>query len=135
MALTVIVAGATGAVGRTIVKQILNENKFSVVALTRRGHIESLVSNVQYVQTDYDDHLTLIQQLERHVFDQSYRRGKHGIKVYNERVWFLEASNLLKYSKLTYTRPVCGAFMDFLGMPYARSNIALMNIVVDVLNR
>lgn len=36
MALTVAVAGATGAVGRTIVEQILNENKFSVVALTRR---------------------------------------------------------------------------------------------------
>lgn len=49
--------------------------------------------------------------------------------------WFLEAANILKNSKLTYTRPVCGAFMDFLGMPHARSNIAPMNIVVDVLNR
>ncbi|KAJ5531785.1 hypothetical protein N7527_005178 [Penicillium freii] len=66
MALTVAVAGATGAVGKTIVEQILNENQFSVVALTRRGHVESPVSNVQYVQTDYDDHTTLVQQLERH---------------------------------------------------------------------
>ena len=49
--------------------------------------------------------------------------------------WFLEAANILKNSNLTYTRPVCGAFMDFLGMPHARSNIAPMNIVVDVLNR
>lgn len=87
MALTVAVAGATGAVGKTIVEQILNENKFSVVALTRRvwftktkppipqnipvdnwnkEHVESPVSNVQYVQTDYDDHSTLVQELERH---------------------------------------------------------------------
>ncbi|CAI7579529.1 unnamed protein product [Penicillium bialowiezense] len=66
MALTVAVAGATGAVGRTIVEQILNENKFSVVALTRREHVESPVSGVQYIQTDYDDHATLVQQLERH---------------------------------------------------------------------
>lgn len=36
MALTVAVAGATGAVGRTIVEQIQHENKFSVIVLTRR---------------------------------------------------------------------------------------------------
>ena len=35
MALTVAVAGATGAVGKTIVEQILKENKYSVVGLTR----------------------------------------------------------------------------------------------------
>lgn len=33
---TVVVAGATGGVGKTIVEQIVNENKFRVVALTRR---------------------------------------------------------------------------------------------------
>jgi nucleoside-diphosphate-sugar epimerase len=49
--------------------------------------------------------------------------------------WFLKAAELLKNSKLTYTRPVCGAFMDFLGMPYARSNIPPMNIVIDILHR
>ncbi|OQD60795.1 hypothetical protein PENPOL_c020G07497 [Penicillium polonicum] len=172
MALTVAVAGATGAVGKTIVEQILNENKFSVVALTRRGHIESPVSNVQYVQTDYDDHTTLVQQLERHAIQtvicaigmlgddcsqaqislikaadeastvERFITSEFGYFTREERRhidpgvdWFLEAANLLKHSKLTYTRPVCGAFMDFLGMPYARSNIAPMNIVVDVLNR
>jgi aspartate-semialdehyde dehydrogenase len=36
MALTVAVAGATGGVGRTLVEQIQHENKFSVIALTRR---------------------------------------------------------------------------------------------------
>jgi nucleoside-diphosphate-sugar epimerase len=36
MVLTVAVAGATGAVGRTIVEQILNEKIYSVIALTRR---------------------------------------------------------------------------------------------------
>jgi uncharacterized protein YbjT (DUF2867 family) len=88
MVLTVAVAGATGAVGRTIVEQILNENKYSVMALTRRvcpnkgtplipqecipienltkEHVESPVSNVQYVQVDYDDRSALVQQLERH---------------------------------------------------------------------
>lgn len=33
---TVVVAGATGGVGKTIVEQIVKENKFRVVALTRR---------------------------------------------------------------------------------------------------
>lgn len=35
MGLTVAVAGATGRVGRTIVEQIQDENKFSVIGLTR----------------------------------------------------------------------------------------------------
>ncbi|CAI7614863.1 unnamed protein product [Penicillium discolor] len=182
MALTVAVAGATGAVGRTIVEQILNENKFSVVALTRRGQIESPVNDVQYVQIDYDDHSTLVQQLERHAVqtvicaigmlgDDCSQAQISLIKAADEastsiaslalapvipRIlflylklthtgrkrdidpgidWFLEAANILKNSNLIYTRPVCGAFMDFLGMPHARSNIAPMNIVVDVLNR
>ncbi|KAJ5366617.1 hypothetical protein N7541_000558 [Penicillium brevicompactum] len=172
MALTVAVAGATGAVGRTLVEQILNENKFSVVALTRRGDIESPVNGVQYVQIDYDDHSTLVQQLERHAVQtvicaigmlgddcsqaqislikaadeastvKRFITSEFGYFTREERRhidpgidWFLEAANLLKDSNLTYTRPVCGAFMDFLGMPHARSNIAPMNIVVDVLNR
>ncbi|KAJ5847158.1 hypothetical protein N7455_011115 [Penicillium solitum] len=172
MALTIAVAGATGAVGRTIVEQILNENKFSVVALTRRGHIESPVNDVQYVQIDYDDHSTLVQQLERHAVQtvicaigmlgddcsqaqislikaadeastvQRFITSEFGYFTHKERRhidpgidWFLEAANILKNSNLIYTRPVCGAFMDFLGMPHARSNIAPMNIVVDVLNR
>ncbi|KAJ5761830.1 uncharacterized protein N7511_005212 [Penicillium nucicola] len=182
MALTVAVAGATGAVGRTLVEQILKETKFSVVALTRREHVESPVSNVQYVQIDYDDHATLVQQLERHAVqtvicaigmlgDDCSQAQISLIKAADEAStstaspalapvisqilflylklthtgrrrhidpgidWFLEAANILKNSSLTYTRPVCGAFMDFLGMPHARSNIAPMNIVVDVLNR
>jgi FlaA1/EpsC-like NDP-sugar epimerase len=32
---TVAVAGATGSVGKTLVEQILKEEKFSVIALTR----------------------------------------------------------------------------------------------------
>ncbi|KAJ5110432.1 hypothetical protein N7532_000967 [Penicillium argentinense] len=49
--------------------------------------------------------------------------------------WFLTAANALKESDLKFTRPVCGAFMDFLGLPHARSNIPPWNIAVDVLNR
>ncbi|KAJ6092444.1 hypothetical protein N7467_004413 [Penicillium canescens] len=172
MVLTVAVAGATGAVGRTIVEQILNENKFSVMALTRREHVESPVSNVQYVQVDYDDRSALVQQLERHTVQtvicaigmlgdecsqaqlnlikaadqantvQRFITSEFGYFTREERRhidpgldWFLMAAELLKNSKLTYTRPVCGAFMDFLGMPYARSNIPPMNIVIDVHNR
>lgn len=66
MALTVAVAGATGGVGRTLVEQIQHENKFSVIALTRREHVESAVSDIPYVQVDYDDIPALVQQLEHH---------------------------------------------------------------------
>ncbi|CAG7917053.1 unnamed protein product [Penicillium olsonii] len=172
MALTVAVAGATGAVGKTIVEQILKENKYSVVGLTRTEHVESPIDNVQYVQTDYDDHAALVQQLERHAVQtvicaigmlgddcsqaqvnlikaadeatsvQRFITSEFGYFTREERRhvdpgldWFLEAAELLKNSKLTYTRPVCGAFMDFLGIPHARSNIAPMNIAVDVQNR
>jgi nucleoside-diphosphate-sugar epimerase len=49
--------------------------------------------------------------------------------------WFITAANLLKNSSLKYTRPVCGAFMDFMGAPQARSNITPNTIAIDVYNR
>ncbi|KAJ5733505.1 hypothetical protein N7493_002291 [Penicillium malachiteum] len=49
--------------------------------------------------------------------------------------WFLTAADLLKKSRLNFTRPVCGAFMDFVGIPHAKSNVPPMTIAVDVLNR
>ncbi|KAJ5673773.1 hypothetical protein N7462_009212 [Penicillium macrosclerotiorum] len=175
MARTIAVAGATGSVGRTITEQILNENKFSVIALTRRDPeriLESAISNVQYVQVDYDNILNLAQQLDEHAVhtvicaigmlgddcseaqlniikaaDQAYSvqrfiTSEFGYMTHEGKRhidpgvgWFLEAADLLKKTNLTYTRPVCGAFMDFLGAPHMRSNIPPIPIAVDVLNR
>ncbi|KAJ5459303.1 hypothetical protein N7530_011247 [Penicillium desertorum] len=172
MALTVAVAGATGAVGRTLVEQIQNENKFSVIALTRREHVESAISDIPYVQVDYDDIPALVQQLEHHevqtvicaigmlgdacseaqlnlikAADQAHTvkrfiTSEFGYMTREERKdidpgvdWFLAAAKLLKSTSLTYTRPVCGAFMDFMGAPRARSNIVPNTIAIDVFNR
>ncbi|KAJ5637145.1 hypothetical protein N7490_007024 [Penicillium lividum] len=49
--------------------------------------------------------------------------------------WFLDAADLLKTTKLIWTRPICGAFMDFIGLPCTRSNMPRMQIVLDVLHR
>ncbi|KAJ5033107.1 hypothetical protein NUH16_003239 [Penicillium rubens] len=65
MIATVAVAGATGAVGRTLVEQIRKENRLHVVALTRREDVEFPIDHVQYVQVDYDDGPALVQHLER----------------------------------------------------------------------
>ncbi|KAI2669700.1 hypothetical protein LCP963914a_9888 [Penicillium roqueforti] len=172
MIATVAVAGATGAVGRTLVEQIRKENRLHVVALTRREDVEFPIDHVQYVQVDYDDGPALVQHLERNEVHtvicaigmlgddcseaqlnlikaadrantvKRFMTSEFGYFTSEERRdidpgvdWFLTAADLLKSSRLTYTRPVCGVFMDFLGMPYSQSNIPPMNIVVDVLNR
>ncbi|CAI7575800.1 unnamed protein product [Penicillium pancosmium] len=172
MGLTVAVAGATGRVGRTIVEQIQDENKFSVIGLTRSEHVESALSGVPYVQVDYDDIPALVQKLEEHEVQtvictigmlgddcsesqinlikaadqahtvQRFVTSEFGYMTRAERKnidpgvdWFITAANLLKNSSLKYTRPVCGAFMDFMGAPRARSNITPNTIAIDVYNR
>ncbi|KAJ5216724.1 uncharacterized protein N7469_011589 [Penicillium citrinum] len=49
--------------------------------------------------------------------------------------WFLTAADFLKNSNLQYTRPVCGAFMDFMGTPRVRSNITPNTIAIDCYKR
>ncbi|KAJ5087967.1 hypothetical protein N7456_011583 [Penicillium angulare] len=171
---TVAVAGATGGIGRTLVEQILKENKFSVIALTRSENVESPVSGAQYVQVDYEDIPALAKQLETHTVHtvicaigmlgldcseaqihliraaekaptvQRFVASEWGYHTKEERKnidpgvdWFLSAADILKESRLTYTRPVCGAFMDLLGTgsPRMKSHIPPMTIAVDVLNR
>ncbi|KAF2994313.1 hypothetical protein E8E15_000053, partial [Penicillium rubens] len=142
MIATVAVAGATGAVGRTLVEQIRKENRLHVVALTRREDVEFPIDHVQYVQVDYDDGPALVQHLERNEVHtvicaigmlgddcseaqlnlikaadrantvKRFMTSEFGYFTSEERRdidpgvdWFLTAADLLKSSRLTYTRP------------------------------
>ncbi|RDW78981.1 uncharacterized protein DSM5745_05833 [Aspergillus mulundensis] len=46
--------------------------------------------------------------------------------------YFLDAANLLKSSRLHYTRVIPGFFMDYWGMPHTKTNLSPMTIAVDM---
>ncbi|RAR11857.1 NAD(P)-binding protein [Stemphylium lycopersici] len=156
---TVAVAGGTGGIGRTIVEELTTalpglesvpvieadyNNVASMRELLKVHNIGVVISTLAlFTEESAQAQMNLIQAAIDSGSVTRFIPSEYGINYSHPGLlefhptakWWLDAADLLRESRLDFTRIIFGWLSDYFGMPHAKSNMKPFKYALDFDNR